>query len=177
MKKFNDIGTWHANEIVYKCHSLPECNYLVIEGDVQILAPNGHYLGEVGQGELFGEASFILGTKRSTTVIAGSKGLKAKLIPPQQILQKLEKDIFLNALVRKLEKRLDASNKETVQRSIKIKNAAEQLQILSSEINKFGENIKKDHPDAQILVSKLSGLITGIEKIRDGLDVVQPLEK
>jgi CRP-like cAMP-binding protein len=66
------------------------------------MAPNGHYLGEVGEGELFGEASFILGTKRSTTVIAGSKGLKAKLIPPKQILKKLEKDLFLTALIRKL---------------------------------------------------------------------------
>ena len=171
MKKNDDIGTWSANETIYSAGSPPEFNYLVIEGSVQIRAPNGHYLGHVGQGELFGEASFILGTKRSTTVIAGSKGLKAKLIPPKHILQKLEKDVFLNALVRKLEKRLDASNKETVHRSIKIKKAIEQLNALSSNINKFGENIKKDHPDAEILISKLLDLTKGLEEIKNDLNI------
>ena len=171
MKKNDDIGTWSANETIYSAGSPPEFNYLVIEGSVQIKAPNGYYLGHVGQGELFGEASFILGTKRSTTVIAGSKGLKAKFIPPKHIIQKLEKDVFLNALVRKLEKRLDASNIETVNRSIKIKQAVEQLNILSSEINKFGENIKKDHPDAEILTSKLSNVTKSLEKIKVDLNI------
>ena len=171
MERNDDIGTWSANETVYSAGSPPEFNYLVIEGSVQIRAPNGHYLGQVGQGELFGEASFILGTKRSTTVIAGSKGLKAKFIPPKHILQKLEKDVFLNALVRKLEKRLDASNIETVNRSIKIKQAIEQIKILSSEINKFGDNIKKDHPDAYVLISELSHMTKSLEKIKIDLNI------
>ena len=171
MEKIDDIGTWSANETIYSAGTPPEYNYLVIEGNVQITAPNGHYLGHVGQGELFGEASFILGTKRSTTVIAGSKGLKAKLIPPKHILQKLGKDVFLNALVRKLEKRLDASNTETVNRSIKIKQAVEQLHALSSTINKFGDNIKKDHPDAEILTSKLSNVTKSLEKIKNDLNI------
>ena len=172
MKKTNDIGIWSPNETIYSAGSPPEYNYLVIQGSVQIKAPNGYYLGHVGQGELFGEASFILGTKRSTTVIAGSEGLKAKFIPPKHILQKLEKDVFLNALVRKLEKRLDSSNTETVNRSIKIKQAVEQLNVLSSEINKFGENIKKDHPDAEILMSKLSDVTKSLEKIQIDLNIV-----
>ena len=137
MKKTDDIGIWSPNETIYSAGTAPEFNYLVIEGSVQIRAPNGYFLGDVGQGELFGEASFILGTKRSTTVVAGASGLKAKLIPPRHILQKLEKDVFLNALVRKLEKRLDASNTETVDRSVKIKRAVERLENLSSEIDKF----------------------------------------
>ena len=82
MKRTDDVGVWSANETVYNAGTVPELNYLVIEGSAQITAPNGYYLGEVGQGELFGEASFILGTKRSTTVVAGSNGLKAKIIPP-----------------------------------------------------------------------------------------------
>ena len=102
-------------------------------------------------------------------MIAGSNGLKAKLIPPRHILQKLEKDVFLNALVRKLEKRLDSSNSETVERSVKIKKAVDQLNNLSSEIGKFGENIKKDHPDAEKLTSKLSNITSSIEKIKNEL--------
>ena len=171
MKKTDDIGIWSANETVYKAGTPPEFTYLVIQGDVQVKAPNGHYLGEVGEGELFGEASFILGTKRSTTVIAGSKGLKAKLIPPKQILQKLEKDLFLKALIRKLEKRLASSNFETAHRSVKIKEAVEHLHVLTSEIERFGENIKKDHPDAAILVSKLLNVTKGLKKIENNLDI------
>ena len=169
MEITDDIGIWSANENVYNAGTPPEFNYLVIEGSAQIRAPNGFYLGNVGQGELFGEASFILGTKRSTTVVAGSNGLRAKLIPPRHILQKLEKDVFLNALVRKLEKRLDSSNTETVDRSVKIKNAVGHLNNLSSEIDKFGENIKKDHPDAEKLLSKLSNITASIEKIKADL--------
>ena len=171
MEKNDDIGIWSANETIYSAGASPEYNYLVVEGDVQITAPNGHYLGNVGKGELFGEASFILGTKRSTTVTAGLHGLKAKLISPKHLLQKLEKDVFLNALVRKLEKRLEASNKETVDRSIKIKQASYHLQHLSSEINKFGENIRKDHPDAEILTSKLSEVLKSLEKIKIDLNI------
>jgi CRP-like cAMP-binding protein len=171
MEKIDDIGIWSANETVYKAGTPPEFNYLVIEGDVQVKAPNGHYLGEVGEGELFGEASFILETKRSTTVVAGSKGLKAKLIPPKQILQKLEKDLFLKALIRKLEKRLASSNFETAHRSIKIKEAVEHLHDLTSEIERFGENIKKDHPDAAILVSKLLNVTESLKKIKNNLNV------
>ena len=171
MEKIDDIGTWSANETIYSAGTLPEYNYLVIEGNAQISAPNGYYLGHVSQGELFGEASFILGTKRSTTVIAGSNGLKAKLIPPKYLLQKLEKDVFLNALVRKLEKRLDASNTETVDRSIKIKQAIEQLSALTSTINKFGASIKKDHPDAEILISKLYDVKKSIKTIKNDLNI------
>ena len=171
MEKNDDIGIWAANEIIYSAGTPPDYNYLVIEGSVQITAPNGYYLGHVGKGELFGEASFILGTKRSTTVTAGLHGLKAKLISPKHLLQKLEKDVFLNALVRKLEKRLEASNKETVDRSIKIKQASYQLQHLSSEINKFGENIRQDHPDAEILTSKLSEVLKSLEQIKIDLNI------
>ena len=171
MEKNDDIGVWSPNELVYKAGTPPEFNYLVIDGSVQIKAPSGHYIGNVGQGELFGEASFILGTKRSTTVVAGASGLKAKLIPPTKLLQKLEKDVFLNALIRKLERRLEASNVETVDRSVKIKRAVERLNNLSSKIDKFGENIKKDHPDAEILMSKLSNITSSIGKIKEDLQI------
>ena len=171
MEKNDDIGIWSPNEIVYNAGTPPEFNYLVINGSAQIKAPSGHYLGNVGQGELFGEASFILGTKRTTTVVAGTSGLKAKLIPPTKLLQKLEKDVFLNALIRKLERRLEASNVETVDRSVKIKRAVERLNNLSSKIDKFGENIKKDHPDAEILMSKLSNITSSIGKIKEDLQI------
>ena len=43
--------------------------------------------------------------------------------------------------------------------------------LLSSEISKFGENIKKDHPDAEILISKLSDVTKSLEKIKIDLNI------
>lgn len=165
MEKIDNLGTWSANETVYDAGSMPQFIYLVIDGSAKITAPNGYYLGNVGQDELFGEASFILGTKRSTTIIAGPKGLKAKIIPPSYLINKLERDVFLNALVRKLEKRLDSSNIETVDRSMKIKLANEQLNALITQIDKFSGSIKKNHPDAEFLLAMLSNFTTNVEKI------------
>ena len=88
------------------------------------------------------------------------------------ILEYLVLILVVSYLVRKLEKRLDSSNIETVDRSIKIKKAVDQLNNLSSEIGKFGENIKKDHPDAEKLMSKLSNIASSIEKIKE--DQIEP---
>ena len=85
--------------------------------------------------------------------------------------RRLEKDVFLKGLVRKLEKRLDSSNTETVDRSVKIKRAVDRLNDLSSEIDKFGKNIRKDHPDAEILTSQLSIITSSIKKIKDDLQL------
>ena len=85
--------------------------------------------------------------------------------------KKLEKDLFLKALIRKLEKRLDSSNFETVHRSIKIKETVEHLNDLTSEIQRFGANIKQDHPDAAILVSKLLNVTKSLKKIKNNLNV------
>ena len=63
MEKIDNLGTWSANETVYNAGSMPQFIYLVIDGSAKITAPNGYYLGDVGQDELFGEASFVLGTK------------------------------------------------------------------------------------------------------------------
>ena len=43
MERTDDVGVWSANETVYSAGTLPEFNYLVIEGSVQIIAPNGYY--------------------------------------------------------------------------------------------------------------------------------------
>ena len=105
-------------------------------------------------------------------MIAGSNGLKARLIPPKHILDKLKKDVFLNALVQKLEKRLDASNNETVNRSIKIDRATAHLCDLSSKIINFEENIKRDHPDADKLLGKLSEIINSLNTINNALKII-----
>ena len=76
-------------------------------------------------------------------------------------------------MIRKLEKRLDSSNSETVHRSVKIKEAVEHLHDLTSEIERFGANIKQDHPDAAILVSKLLNVTESLTKIKNNLNVIK----
>ena len=58
-----------------------------------------------------------------------------------------------------------------MQRSVKIKSAVEHLNDLTSEIQRFGANIKQDHPDAAILVSKLLNVTKSLEKIKNNLNV------
>ena len=43
--------------------------------------------------------------------------------------------------------------------------------VLSSEISEFGKNIKKDHPDAEILISKLERVTKSLEKIKIDLNI------
>ena len=93
MEKTDDIGVWSANETVYSAGNTPEFNYLVIEGDVNITAPNG-FFRRCGSGRIIWRSLIYTGTKRSTTVIAGSNGLKAKLIPPGIYFKNLKKTFF-----------------------------------------------------------------------------------
>ena len=113
MKLENDIGVWEPNELVYSASDLPTYSYLVIEGQAQIVSPSGLRLSSIGYNELFGEASFILGKNRTVTAIAGENGLTARLIKSDHLIAKLKQDIFLSALVRKLEARLSNSNEKS----------------------------------------------------------------
>ena len=85
-------------------------SYLVLEGNVEIVSPGGLHLSSIGSNELFGEASFILRKNRTITAIAGENGVTARLIKSDHLIAKLNQDIFLSALVRKLETRLSNSN-------------------------------------------------------------------
>ena len=69
-------------------------------------------LNSFGPNELFGEASLVLKSDRTVSVLAGSSGLSAKVITSANLKKRLQKDVFLSALVRKLETRLQAANQQ-----------------------------------------------------------------
>tara|TARA_B100001248_G_C27323662_1_gene427993 strand:- start:300 stop:674 length:375 start_codon:yes stop_codon:yes gene_type:complete len=112
MKSKKDINIWDPNEIVYKAGDKSVSAYLVLDGSAEIISADGVKLNSFGPNELFGEASLVLKSVRTVSVVAGPSGLSAKVISSANLKKRLQKDVFLSALVRKLETRLIAANQK-----------------------------------------------------------------
>ena len=112
MKSKKDINIWDPNEIVYKAGDKSVSAYLVLDGSAEIISADGVKLNSFGPNELFGEASLVLKSDRTVSVVAGPSGLSAKVISSANLRKRLQKDLFLSALVRKLETRLIAANQK-----------------------------------------------------------------
>lgn len=112
MKSRKDINIWDPNEIVYKAGDKSISAYLVLDGSAEIISADGVKLNSFGPNELFGEASLVLKSDRTVSVVAGPSGLSAKVISSANLRKRLQKDVFLAALVRKLETRLIAANQK-----------------------------------------------------------------
>ena len=165
MKLENDIGVWEPNELVYSASDLPTYSYLVIDGQAQIVSPIGLRLSSIGYNELFGEASFILGKNRTVTAIAGEDGLTARLIKSDHLIAKLKQDIFLSALVRKLEARLSNSNEKS-------EVLANGMKDVSSEITSFIDSINERNSNGRILIDKLDELEKEFEYLKWNFGIV-----
>ena len=112
MKSKKDINIWDPNEIVYRAGDKSISAYLVLDGSAEIISADGVKLNSFGPNELFGEASLVLKSDRTVSVVAGPSGLSAKVISSANLRKRLQKDLFLSALVRKLETRLIAANQK-----------------------------------------------------------------
>ena len=112
MKSKKDINIWDPNEIVYKAGDKSVSAYLVLDGSAEIISTDGVKLNSFGPNELFGEASLVLNSDRTVSVVAGPSGLSAKVISSANLKKRLQKDVFLSALGRKLETRLIAANQK-----------------------------------------------------------------
>ena len=112
MKSKKDINIWDPNETVYKAGDKSVSAYLVLDGSAEIISADGVKLNSFGPNELFGEASLVLKSDRTVSVVAGPSGLSAKVISSANLKKRLQKDVFLSALVRKLETRLIAANQK-----------------------------------------------------------------
>ena len=112
MKSKKDINIWDPNEIVYRAGDKSVSAYLVLDGSAEIISADGVKLNSFGPNELFGEASLVLKSVRTVSVVAGPSGLSAKVISSANLKKRLQKDVFLSALVRKLETRLIAANQK-----------------------------------------------------------------
>ena len=165
MKLENDIGVWEPDELIYSASDLPVYSYLVIEGDAQIMSPTGLRLSSIGYNELFGEASFILGKNRTVTAIAGEDGLTARLIKSDHLIAKLKQDIFLSALVRKLEVRLSNSNEKS-------EVLAKGMKDISGDITAFIDSINERNSNGRLLINKLDELERQFEHLKWNFGIV-----
>ena len=117
---------WDPLETIYEIGNIPEEAYLIMEGYVNIETVDKFRLNRLGEGEIFGETSLLLGTKRTVTAKACSQKVVAQIIPKDYFLKLKSTDVVMNALIRKTQVRLIDANKKINQL------ASEVSQLLSS---------------------------------------------
>ena len=137
---------WKPYEVIYSAGDEPDGLYLIKEGIVELYTPEGLKLNEISDNEIFGESSIILTTKRTVTAKTGKLNVFASFIPKKNLLQLIEKNIALSAIIKKTQLRLIDSNNQS--------------QELTNEIEKLASLIEKTKSDTK----KVDKIIEGIKK-------------
>tara|TARA_B100000686_G_C16766618_1_gene962255 strand:+ start:1023 stop:1589 length:567 start_codon:yes stop_codon:yes gene_type:complete len=143
---------WSAGETIYKVGENPDCAYLVVEGNVIIESPEGLKLNEIGPREIFGEASILIGSKRTVTAKAGTSGVKAAKITHDYLSQIFSENPLLSAVLRKIEMRLIDSNRQS-----------EFLARKLGELKKSLEVIKDNSAKNEASLNQINKVIQEIE--------------
>ena len=71
---------WKPYEVIYSAGEEPNSVYLIKEGTVELYTPEGLKLNEIGESEIFGRSSIMLGTKRTVTAKTGKQNVFASFI-------------------------------------------------------------------------------------------------
>ena len=104
---------WGPLQVVYD-FDMPSFHcFFIIEGSVDIFTPKGLKLNTINKSEIFGEASLLLGTKRSVVAKSGSSGVKVLEISKNYILGLQEISPVLSAILRNSQLRLSDSNAQS----------------------------------------------------------------
>ena len=96
--------------VVYSVNDPSDCVYLVKVGAVQIETKNGMILGELGEGELFGEVGLITNELRTVTVKAKVDSVIIKIDEPTFREKLQQADPVCNAIIRGLALRISDAN-------------------------------------------------------------------
>lgn len=144
---------WPAGEVIYKVGDHPNCAYLVVEGAVVIESAEGLKLNEIGPREIFGEASILIGSKRTVTAKAGKSGVTAAKITRDYLSQIFSENPLLSAVLRKIEMRLIDSNRQS-----------EFLAGKLAELKKGLEVIKNNNTKNEASLNQINKVIREIEK-------------
>ena len=129
---------WKPYEVIYSAGEEPNGVYLIKEGTVELYTPEGLKLNEIGESEIFGESSIMLGTKRTVTAKTGKNNVFASFIPKLNFLQLIEKNVALSALIKKTQLRLIDSNKQSQELTNEIEKLASLIENTKSDINPEG---------------------------------------
>ena len=124
---------YKKGSVIYKINEKPKFAYYVYTGSVDIMSANQYKIGDVNEGELFGEISSLFNKEHSVSAVA-AKDTRLLIIEKKLFFNKVESaDPILKAIIRTLSLRLHDSN-------IKSEEIWRQLHLLSS----IKKNIEKD---------------------------------
>ena len=153
MKRNEKSIIWNSGELIYTSGSDSNEAYLIVEGFVSLETADGFRLSKLGAGEIFGETSLLLGTKRTVTAKACDQKVVANIIPKEYFKKLTDTDVVLNAIIRKTQVRLIEANKKANQL------AGEVSDLLSAVKDKGGE-----HEELSKRIANLKTKITEINK-------------
>ena len=153
MQRNNNSITWNPGELIYEIGSIPEEAYLIVEGYVNIETQDQFKLNTLGKGEIFGESSLLLGTKRTVTARADTQKVIANIIPKDYFLKLKKNDLVLNALIRKTQIRLIDANKKINQ--------------LANEVSELLSSLKGDSNVDSELSNRIANLRKKISEINN----------
>ncbi len=157
MKRNKETIIWEPRELIYATGSNSDEAYLIVQGTVSLETKDGFPLSKLGEGEIFGETSLLLGVKRTVTAKAGEKKVLANIIPKDYFSKLSKTDVVLNALIRKTQVRLIDANKKTN------KLAKEISDLLSS----MKDNKGSEQNELANRISNLRTKITEINKVNN----------
>ncbi len=153
MQRNNNSIIWNPGELIYEIGSVPEEAYLILEGYVNIETQDMFKLNTLGKGEVFGESSLLLGTKRTVTARADTQKVVANIIPKDYFLKLKKNDLVLNALIRKTQIRLIDANKKINQ--------------LANEVSELLSSLKGDSNVDSELSNRIANLRKKISEINN----------
>ena len=153
MQRNNNSIVWDPGELIYEIGSIPEEAYLILEGYVNIETQDMFKLNTLGKGEVFGESSLLLGTKRTVTARADTQKVVANIIPKDYFLKLKKNDLVLNALIRKTQIRLIDANKKINQ--------------LANEVSELLSSLKGDSNVDSELSNRIANLRKKISEINN----------
>ena len=132
---------WNAGELIYSSGSESNEAYLIVEGYVNLETNDGFRLSRLGIGEIFGETSLLLGTKRTVTAKACDQKVIANIIPKDYFTKLSQTDVVLNAIIRKTQVRLIEANKKTNQLAMEISDLLSSIKSKGDGQNELAQRI------------------------------------
>tara|TARA_B100001173_G_C15755506_1_gene448688 strand:+ start:134 stop:607 length:474 start_codon:yes stop_codon:yes gene_type:complete len=143
MEKNGNSAIWSPGELIYSSGSESTEAYLIKQGYVNLETSDGFKLNRLGIGEIFGETSLLLGTKRTVTAKACDQKVIANIIPKDYFKKLQQTDVILNAIIRKTQLRLMESNKKSNQLANEVSELLSSIKDHGHEEDELATRIKK----------------------------------
>lgn len=156
--RHNNLIQWDPFEVIYRVDDDAEEAYLITEGDAKILSKEGTLLGVVKSQSILGEFALINKCKRTVSAIAGSKGLKAKVVLSSKFDGILRADSLDRFLLLQTQERLVAADKLIAETSLQLEKLSGDARSLAYKKVLEGAKYSEVRHELSDLASKLRKL-------------------